>query len=75
MIDSYPIIMLCDLELLHLVWSASSIKGGCNYMYKILTLWPFAEIIKCDFAIRVNQSSDGTSKVGRGPTKCEHICK
>ena len=37
-------------------------------MYKILTLWPFAEMIKCDFAIRVNQSSDETSKVGRGPT-------
>ena len=75
MIDSYPIIMLCDLELLHLVWSASSIKGGCNYMYKILTLWPFAEMIKCNFAIRVNQSSDETSKAGRGQTKCEHIYK
>ena len=68
-------IMLCYLELLHLVWSALSIKGGFNYIYKILTLWPFAEMIKCDFAIRVNQSSDRTSKVGRGPTKCEQICK
>ena len=50
MIDSYPIIMLCDLELLHLVWSASSIKGGCNYiMYKIRTSWPSAKMIKVQF--------------------------